>query len=103
MVRHDELRDGGANLVSKAFTPMHVHYYPKINAGSAVRGGKYKLKGSPLKDKGGDEGGYPHQKTQYAGDGQYSRHACHKYQCHLLSGQKPKKCLETSDKDKKKN
>ena len=42
--------------MSKAFTPTHVNGNPKIYTGSAVRGGKYKLKGQPSKDQGDMKG-----------------------------------------------
>ena len=51
MARHNKLRDGVANLVSKAFTPMHMCDNPKIKTSLAVRGSKGKIKGSPLNYK----------------------------------------------------
>ena len=44
--------DGVSDLVSKAFTPTHVCYNPKIYTGHAVCGVKGNIKGSPAKDKG---------------------------------------------------
>ena len=35
------------------------------------------------------------------GEGHYSRHACHEYGLPLLPVQNPKKCLETTEKEKK--
>ena len=49
---HNELSDGVAELLSKAFIPMHVRDDPKIYTGCAVCGSKEKLKGSPSKDEG---------------------------------------------------
>ena len=40
--RHNELRDGVADLAGKAFTPAHVHDDPKIFTGRAVQGRKAK-------------------------------------------------------------
>ena len=37
--RHNELRDGVANLAGKAFTPAHVRDDSKIFTGRAVQGG----------------------------------------------------------------
>ena len=37
---HNELCDGVVNLVRKAFTSTHVCDDPRINIGSAVRGGR---------------------------------------------------------------
>ena len=36
MGRHNELRDGVADLAVKAFTPSHVSDYPLIYSGRAV-------------------------------------------------------------------
>ena len=46
MARHNDLRDGVADISSKAFTPMHVPHNPKISIGRSVRGGKENLKGN---------------------------------------------------------
>ena len=46
---HNKLRDRVANHASKVFTPTHVHGDPKIYTACAMRGGKEKIKGSPLK------------------------------------------------------
>ena len=37
MARHNELRDGVADLAGKAFTPSHVRDDPLIYSGRAVR------------------------------------------------------------------
>ena len=50
--RHNRLCDGVSDLASKAFNPMHVRDDPKIYTHCVVRGGKDKIKGSPLKDEG---------------------------------------------------
>ena len=56
----------------------------------------------PLQRTRGDEGGYPHKIPMDSGGGQYLRHLCREYRSHLLSGQNPKKFLETAEKEKKK-
>ena len=43
--RHNELRDGFADLARKASTPAHVRDDQKIFTGNAVREGKAKAKG----------------------------------------------------------
>ena len=37
--RHNELRDGVADLAEKAFTPAHVRNNPKLFTSGAVQGG----------------------------------------------------------------
>ena len=78
-VCHNALHDGVADLVSKAFTPTHVRYDPKIYTGCAVCGGKYKLKGSPSQDVGELNGGSRHQIPLYSEDGYYSLQEGHEY------------------------
>ena len=53
-LRHNDIRDGVANLAGKDFTPKHVHGDPKMFTGHAVRGGKAKAKGNGSLPK--DEG-----------------------------------------------
>ena len=48
MARHNELRDGVADLSGKAFTPSHVHDEPLIFAGCAVK----RTKANPDRTKG---------------------------------------------------
>ena len=40
MARHNELRDGVADLAGKAFTPSHVRNDPLIYSGRAVKRAK---------------------------------------------------------------
>ena len=51
---HNDLCDGVANLVGKAFTPAHVHDEPKMFTDRAVHGEKSKdnVKRETLKDAG---------------------------------------------------
>ena len=46
------LRDGVAELASKAFTPTHMRDDPKIYIGCIVHRGNEKLNGYPSKEKG---------------------------------------------------
>ena len=39
MARHNELRDGVADLAEKAFTPAHVRNNTKLFTSGAVQGG----------------------------------------------------------------
>ena len=57
--RHNKLRDGVADLASKAFTATHVRDDPNMFTGCAVRGGKAKSKvrGAPPKDEWELKGG----------------------------------------------
>ena len=57
MARHNELRNGVADLKSNAFTPTHVHYDSKIYTGRTIHGGKDKIKGPSSKEKGELKGG----------------------------------------------
>ena len=56
--RHNELRDGVADLASEAFTPTHARGDPKMFTGRAVRGEKDKAKveGEPPKYEGNMKG-----------------------------------------------
>ena len=98
--RHNELRDGFANLARKSVTPMHVRDYPKIYTGHAMHGGKSKLKGSPSKDKVGVKGGLFirdlwTQNTDSIHDMRVLNTDSTSYR-----SQKPEKCLETTEKEK---
>ena len=52
MVCHNEICEGVADLISKAFTPTHMHDDHKIYTFRSVCGWKYKLKGSPSNYEG---------------------------------------------------
>ena len=106
-VRQKELRDGVANLAGKAFTPTHVHDNPKTFIGCAVCGGKAKAKAkfkeaSP-QGEGGEKGGLLIRDLYMQGTD--SIHDMHAVNTDAISYQSknPKKCMETSDQDKKKN
>ena len=45
-MRHNEFRDGVADLAGKAFTPSHVRYTPLIFAGRAMKRMKAKPSGA---------------------------------------------------------
>ena len=65
MARHNELRDGVADLSGKAFTPSHVHDDPLIYQGCAVK----RTKAKPAGPSGiTDTAETPTQATEQKGD-----------------------------------
>ena len=87
--RHNEICDGIANLAkqglkphSRAWRPQHLHR--SLRAGKE---GQYQR--VTFKVRRRTEGGSPHQRPLYSLYGQYSRHACREYWCHLLPFQIP--------------
>ena len=86
---HNDLRDGVADLASKALTPMYVRDDPKTNLGCTVCGGEGQTQMVPFEGLGGYEWGYPYQRPLDAGDRQYSRDACREYRRHILPVQNP--------------
>ena len=63
--RHNDLRDGVANLAGKDFTPVNVRNDPTFFTGRAVRGGEAKVK---YKTKSKNKGAPPPDKEEDKGD-----------------------------------
>ena len=102
--RHNKLPDEVADLAGKYFTPMHVHYDPKIFTGRTVRRGKDKTKrkAAPPKDEGGVKWDILmidlwKQGTDSINDMRFVNTDVISYQT-----QTPEKCLETAEREKKK-
>ena len=83
--RHNDLRDGVADLVGKAFTTAHMPDNTIIFTGRSVRGGggqrqiNRESHGGTASGGRVVEGGPSNPGPLDSGGGQYSRHACRKY------------------------
>ena len=108
--RHNELRDGVADLAGKAFTPSHVRSDPLIYSGRAMSRMKPKPAGSNIKNPIGETTAAP-EVTEQKGDvlirdlwqqGTDSVHNMRVMNTDALSYVKktPEKCLHKAEKGK---
>ena len=96
--RHNKLRDGVVDLMSKVLIPMHVREDTKIYTVRTVHGGKERFKGSISKDKGELKGDLLirylwTQRVESIHDMRVVNIEAISYQ-----SKNPEKCLETAEK-----
>ena len=105
MARHNELRDGVADLAEKAFTPAHVRNNTKLFTSGAVQGGgQRQRKRERHRGTAGEQKGYLMIWDVWT-QGMGSIHDMHVVDTDavLYQSQTPDKCLETDERKEKKN
>ena len=98
--RHNDLRDGVADLASKAFTSTYVHDDPKIYTVHAMHGGKDKLKGSSSQDVGKLKGGLLIRDLWIQGTDSIHDMRVVNTDATSYQSKSPEKCLEIAEKAK---